>query len=106
MKSKRCALRYPCSHQPVSYKTAYEEGEAVLLNVSTAGCAFEQLSLELSMHEKIIVSIALPEEDLVIEAQGIVVRIEDSFTAIRFTLLESEDQMQVIKYFSEMMRKK
>jgi hypothetical protein len=106
MKSKRFALRYPCGHQTVGYKTAYDAGEAVLLNVSTVGCAFEQPSLPLSMHEKILVSILLPEENLVIEAQGVVVRIEDRCTAIRFTLLEHEDQIQVIKYFSKMMRKK
>jgi len=58
------------------------------------------------MHEKILVSIALPGEDSVIQAQGLVVRAENGFTAIRFTLLESEDQKQLIKYFSKMMRKK
>lgn len=106
MKSKRRALRFPCGHQPVNYKTAYDTGEAVLLNVSTLGCVFEQPSLPLSMHEKILVSIALLGEDSVIQAQGVVVRAEKGVTAIRFTLFESEDQKQVIKYFSTMMRKK
>ncbi len=106
MKSKRRALRFPCGHQPVSYKTAYDAGEAVLLNVSTAGCAFEQPSLPLSMQEKVLVSITLLGEDSVFQAQGVVVRVKNGFTAIRFTLLESEDQEQVIKYFSKMMRKK
>ena len=105
MKSKRCALRFPCGQQPVSYKTAYDAGDAMLLNVSTAGCAFEQPSLPLSMEEKVLVSIALLGEDSVIQAQGVVVRSGKGFTAIRFTLFEAEDQEQLIKYFSKMMRK-
>jgi len=105
MKSKRHALRFPCGHQSVSYKTAYDDGEAVLLNVSSAGCAFNQPSLQLSMHEKILVSIPLQEKNSVFQAQGVVVRTEHGVTAIRFTLLEPEDQKQVVKYFSQMMRK-
>lgn len=99
-------MRFPCGNQPVRYKTAYEDGEAVLLNISSAGCAFNQPSLQLSMQEKILVSIPLPEEDSAIQAQGVVVRTENGFTAIRFTLLEPEDQERVVKYYSKMMRKK
>ncbi|GAB6191190.1 PilZ domain-containing protein [Desulfocastanea catecholica] len=106
MKSKRRALRFSCGHHQVSYKTAYDAGEAVLLNVSTVGCAFEQPSLPLSMQEKVLVSIALLGEDSVIQAQGVVVRVENGFTAICFTLLETEDQEQLIKYFAKKMRKK
>ena len=84
MKSKRRALRLPCGRHQVSYKTAYDAGEAVLLNVSTVGCAFEQPSLPLSMQEKVLVSIALLGEDSVIQAQGVVVRVENGLTAIRF----------------------
>ncbi len=106
MKSKRRALRFPCGNQPVSYKTAYDAGEAVLLNVSTVGCAFEQPSLQLSIDEKILISIALVGEDSVIQAQGVVVRVENGVTATRFTLLEAEDKDMIIKYFSRMIRKK
>ncbi len=106
MKSKRRALRFPCGHQPVSYKTAYDAGDAVLLNISTVGCAFEQPSLSLSMQEKVLVSIALLGQDSIIQAQGVVVRVWNEITAIRFTLFEADDQEKLIKYFSKMMRKK
>lgn len=106
MKSKRSALRFPCGHQLVSYKTAYDDGQALLVNISTKGCAFEQPSLPLSMQEKILVSIALSGEDSVFQAQGIVVRVSGGCLAIHFTLVELEDQVKVRNYFSKLMRKK
>jgi len=106
MKSKRSAMRFPCSNQLVSYKTAYEEGQARLVNISNEGCAFEQPNLDLSTRERVLISIALPEEDNVFQARGEVVRVSDECTAVRFTLVEVEDQMKVRKYFSKMMRKK
>ena len=99
-------MRFPCSHQLVNYKTAYEAGEALLLNVSTAGCAFLQPSLPLSMHEKTLISIALPGEDTALEAQGVVMRVDNTCTAIHFTLIEPGDQARIRKYFSKMMREK
>ena len=106
MKSKRSALRFPCGHQLVSYKTAYDDRQALLVNVSTEGCAFEQASLALSMQEKILLSIELPGEDAVFQAQGIVVRVSGSSAAIYFTLVEIEDRVKVRTFFSKLMRKK
>jgi hypothetical protein len=106
MKSKRSALRFPCDHQLVSYKTAYDTGEAQLINISTAGCILFELTMPLSMQEKILVSIAFPEEDYMFQAQGVVVRIENDSTAISFTLVEPEDQAQLRRYFSRQMRRK
>jgi hypothetical protein len=108
MTSKRCALRFSCVDQQVSIKTAYEEGEARLQNISTAGCAFVQLSLPLAIQEKVLVSLFLPGEDPVFQAQGVVVRVETppGCTAIHFTLVEPEDQLLLRKYFAKMMRKK
>ncbi len=108
MKSKRCALRFPCQDQLVSYKTAYEAGEGRLKNVSTAGCAFEQPNIPLSMHEKVLVSIVLPGAESVFQAQGVVVRVEPfpGNTAIHFTLVEPEDQLLLRNHFAELMRRK
>lgn len=107
MKSKRYALRFPCGHHVVSFKTAYDAGEALLLNVSIEGCAFVESSLPLSLQEKILVSIALPGEEQIFQAQGVVVRVESGgCTAIRFTLVEPEDQAMVRNAFSKLMRKK
>jgi hypothetical protein len=106
MKSKRLALRFPGSHQLVNYKTAYDTGEAQLINISTSGCVFLELTLPLSMQEKILVSIAFPDEDYIFQAKGVVVRVEDNCTAICFTLVEPEDQAQLRRYFSRQMRRK
>jgi hypothetical protein len=105
MKSKRSALRFPGSHQPVSYKTAYDPGEAQLINISTSGCVFLGLTLPLSRQEKILVSITFPGEDYIFQAMGVVVRVEDNCTAICFTLVEPEDQAQLRRYFSRQMRR-
>ena len=101
MRSKRLALRFPGGNLPVSYKTAYDEGEARLQNVSTAGCALAQVSQALQTEEKILISVKLPGVDSIFQAQGKVVRVADEeHTAIRFTLIEPEDQTLVRNYFA------
>ncbi|MGB3221797.1 MAG: PilZ domain-containing protein [Desulforhopalus sp.] len=106
MKSKRSALRFPCDHQLVSYKTAYDTGEAQLINISTAGCVFSELTMPLPMQEKILASIAFPGEGYTFQAQGVVVRVENDCTAISFTLVEPEDQAQLRRHFARQMRRK
>jgi hypothetical protein len=106
MKSKRSSLRFPCSNQLLSYKTAYDEGQARLVNISTEGCAFEQPSLALTLQERILISFTLPGEDYVFEARGVVVRVGSVSMAIRFTLVEYDDQVKMRKHFSKMMRTK
>jgi hypothetical protein len=91
----------------VRYKTAYDAGEARLLNVSTAGCAFTEPSHPLALEEKVLVSIELPGEDAVFQAQGVVVRVESGgCTALHFTLVEPEDQSLVRNHFARLMRAK
>lgn len=105
MKSKRCALRFICWDQSVNYKTAYEDGEAQLLNISTSGCAFVLPTLPLSVGEKLLVSLELPDENTIFQAQGSVVRVEnEGCVAISFTLVEPEDQALMRNYFSQLMR--
>jgi hypothetical protein len=107
MKSKRSALRFSCTDQPVSYKTAYDAGEAQLLNISAVGCAFLQPSCPVSVGEKILVTLHLPAAEVPFQAQGVVVRIENNgCTAVQFTLVEPEDQSLVRNHFSKLLRKK
>ncbi|TKB28569.1 PilZ domain-containing protein [Desulfopila sp. IMCC35006] len=106
MKSKRHDLRFLAGHHPVSYKTADDAGEALLVDISAGGCAFKQLSLPLAMHEKILVSIALPSESYVFQARGMVMRVEDDGrTAIKFTLVEPEDQTKIRMHFARLRAK-
>ena len=106
MKSKRSALRFPCDHQLMSYKSAYDTGEAQLINISTAGCVFFELTLPLTVEQKILVSIDFPDENYTFQAQGVVVRVENDCTAVSFTLVEADDQAQLRRYFSKQIRKK
>jgi PilZ domain len=105
MKSKRNALRFPGAGLPVSYKTAYDAGEALLINISATGCALQQPSQPLAVAEKILISLDLPGQEQVLQAQGKVVRVETTgVTAIQFTLVEPEDQGQIRTFFSRQMR--
>ena len=106
MKSKRAALRFSCKDVLLNVKTAYDEGEARLLNISTAGCAFEEPSLTLALQEKVLISITFPEDGYVFEAQGMVVRQDLNSTAVYFTLVEKEDQVKMRNHFSKKMRTK
>ncbi len=65
-KSKRCALRYCCSDYTVNYKTAYAQGVARLINISSNGCAFESATVPLSMQEKIFISLELEKKQNII----------------------------------------
>lgn len=107
MTSKRRAYRFAGNDHLVSYKTAYDAGEGRLRNISAAGCAFCQASLPLSVAEKILVTIELAGADRIFQAQGVVSRVEsEGCTAIRFTLVEPEDQMLVRNYFAQLLRRK
>lgn len=90
----------------MSYKTAYDAGEALLIDISAGGCAFEQLSLSLAMHEKVLVSIVLPTESYIFQARGMVVRVDDNGrTAIKFTVVEPDDQAKIRIHFSRLRSK-
>ena len=86
--SKRSAFRFRCSKEPVTYLTAYDEGEALLKNISTEGCALEWATNPPELDEKILLSIDLQEEDSVIQIQARVVRVEHKDFAVKFLLID------------------
>lgn len=102
--SRRGALRFRCRKEPVAYKTAYEEGEGLLTNISTDGCAVEWATVTPEMHDKILLSIELENGDSPIEAQARVVRVEENDFAVQFTLVEPETQSMIRKYFAGKLR--
>ena len=75
-----------------------------MVNISTGGCALDQLSLHLALKEKVLISIALPGSDIVFQAQGIVVRIENDLVAVQFSLVEQEDVNHMRMCFSRLAR--
>jgi|GEM_PF-2197483 len=103
-KSKRQSFRFSCDNHLVSYKTAYEDGEASLDNISTTGCALRNLTVPLSLEEKVLVCIDLGEEGEKIEATGRVVRQDENITALHFSLIEADTVKFIQTHFFKALR--
>lgn len=104
--SKRNALRLCCNKHSVTYKTAYDEGEAHLINISSGGCFFGSATLPLSVREKVFISIKLEEEQNVVEAKAVVVRAKENKFAVKFILIEPATQSLIRTYFTQKLRNK
>jgi hypothetical protein len=102
--SKRSAYRFRCSKEPVTYRTAYEDGEALLKNISTDGCALEWATNPPDVDDKILLIIELVGEDTVVEIQARVVRVEDKDFAVKFILIEPAAKSRIRTYFSRKSR--
>ncbi len=103
-KSKRKALRLCCHKHPVTYKTAYDDGEGFLINISSGGCAFESATLALSVQEKVLVSIELDGKENIVEAKAVVVRVKENEIAVKFILIEPSSQSLIRSYFTKKLR--
>ena len=104
--SKRSAFRFRCSKEPVTYRTAYDEGEALLKNISTEGCALEWATSSPEADEKILLIIELGEKESTVEIQARVVRVKDNDFAVKFLLIEPATKTQIRNYFSRKVRGK
>ncbi len=102
--SKRSAFRFRCSKEPVTYRTAYEDGEALLKNISTDGCALEWATNPPELDEKILLIIELEGEETVVEIQARVVRVEEKDFAVKFMLIEPAAKTRIRNYFSRKAR--
>lgn len=89
----------------VRYKTAYEEGEAQLTNISTDGCAVDSASLPLFLDDEALVIIDIEGEEQNLEAKGIVVRAEGAAFAVRFIRIESSSKRFIRTFFAKESRK-
>ncbi|NNF45642.1 MAG: PilZ domain-containing protein, partial [Desulfofustis sp.] len=86
------------------YRTAYEDGKALLKNVSTDGCALEWATNPPEVDEKILLIIELEGEDTVVEIQARVMRVEDKDFAVKFMLIEPAAKTRIRNYFSRKSR--
>jgi len=102
--SKRSAFRFRCSKEPVTYRTEYEEGEALLTDISTEGCALEWATKIPELHEKMLICIDLEDEGKGVEIKVEVVRVEGSDFAVKFLLIEPSDRTLIRNYFSRKLR--
>lgn len=103
-RSKRNALRVRCEGHSIRYKTAYDEGEGALINISSGGCVFESATLPVSVQEKVFISIELGGKDSIVEAKAVVVRAEEDQCAVQFTLIEAPAQRLIRTYFIQKLR--
>jgi len=102
--SKRLALRFPVQAHPLRYKTEFEDGSAVIENVSSGGCAIAELTLPLALHEKVLVIFDLEKDGDVMEIAARVVRVEKRYVALRFFALDEAKCKRMVTFFAQKRR--
>lgn len=90
----------------MQYRTRFDDGEAVLLDISTSGCALSSVSVPVVLQEKVLVILALPGENEKIEATGIVTRVDADNFAVSFTLIEAVTVKLIQTFFFKTLRNK
>ena len=98
--TKRQSLRFVPEQHRIRYKTEFEDGEAIILNISSSGCALSETTTRLSEHEKVLIVLKLEEEKDPIEISARVVRIEESYTAFKFHFLTEENRKRLVYFFT------
>jgi c-di-GMP-binding flagellar brake protein YcgR len=99
LRSKRKSLRFNCQRRTVNLRTAFEEGSAVLLNISTSGCAMTESTLTPELEENVFISFDLPGENGLVEMRAKVLRIEPQL-AVQFNRIEPETESLILKFFA------
>ena len=102
--SRRGALRLSGCDHLVAYRTAFEDGSALLLNISTDGCAIGQATVELSEGEKILLTLGLDSDKSEIQIQAKVVRVTQWGYGLRFRYLNDRHKRRILLYFSRQNR--
>ena len=103
--SKRNSLRFNIKEeQLVWYKTAYEDGEAFLVNISTGGCSVGKPSVVVTVAEKILFSFDIHTLDEPLEIRAICVRLDVDGFAVRFLGLDDAAANRIIKLLASQAR--
>lgn len=102
-RSKRQALRFAVEGFEVRYKTEFADGKGALENISSGGCAMKDLSLSLTLQEKILVILELDDAET-IEIGARVRRLDEGHVAIEFTDLAESKRSKIVKYFARKQR--
>jgi hypothetical protein len=104
MKSQRKEFRYGDFTIPVKFRTAYEEGSALLVNISTGGCALRNVCPVMNPMEVFLLTIDTDDLKNPIEAKAVVLRIKGETLAAHFTLIPSASQKLLRRYFANKLR--
>ncbi len=103
-RSKREALRFrPVAYQ-VQLRTAYEDLDVFLQNISTHGCALTHVSYPLVLQEKILLVVPLQDESVEIGAR--VVRLEGETVGVKFIQVSESARQRLFSFFARLQRQK
>lgn len=102
--SKRNSLRFSIQVQPVRYKTAYEDGEAILFNISTGGCVVRKATLPVAPAERILLRFDLHGIDEPLEIRAICVRLESDGFAVQFLGVDDAEANRIVKLLAAQAR--
>lgn len=104
--SKRNALRFSGYDRQVRYKTSYEDGEARLVNISAIGCALSDMTEEVELGEKILLSLTLEEPAKEEQVQAVVTRTSDNLLGLRFLHIGDDLKSRIVRFFARETRKR
>jgi len=102
--SKRSSLRFRMKEQSVSYKTAYEDGQALLANISTGGCAVSSPTVPVEVGEKLLLSFDIPGLEKSLEMRAVCVRLVRDGFAVRFLGIDTAESNRIIKLLAGLVR--
>lgn len=104
MKSRRKEFRYGDFNIPVKFRTAYEEGSALLVNISTGGCALRNVCPVMKPKEVFLLTIDTDDLSNSIEAKAVVLRIKGEILAAHFTRIPPASKKILRRYFASKLR--
>ena len=103
--SKRNSLRFHFKEElQVSYKTAYKDGEALLVNISTGGCVVKKASIPVEVDEKILFCFAIQSLPKPLEIQAVCVRLDGDSFAAKFVGVDGGNESRVVKLLAAQAR--
>jgi c-di-GMP-binding flagellar brake protein YcgR len=97
--SKRSALRFDGYNKPIRYKTEYEDGHAVIVNISTGGCALDQATVELTERERILLTLTFDNPDDIVEIQALVLRSDGERAGLKFQRVSEVNKQRILHFF-------
>lgn len=97
--SRRSSLRFAIDGFFLSFKTEFEDGKALVDNISVGGCSIKESDVELSVGEKVLVIFESMGGDP-IEISGRVIRAAADNSAIEFQVVDDGKKSQLLRFFA------
>jgi len=87
---KRAALRFKLPGKTISYMANGQLGEAVLVNISSGGCAVAETTENLNVNDPVLIVLELTDSERPLELEGAVVRSGQGSFSCKFTKLQED----------------